>query len=273
MLFSRLPNAPVFDVKLNVGRDVQIVTSSFRAGLDGEIVVSGTPRNPQILGVLQTLDGQVRFPNARARVEEGRVSIAMNRDPNTDGLRTRVEIDATARGQAGAYTITLRMRGPLDLSSGSTQSLNIDVTSNPPLSQTEAFEQLLGTYVPNDRNGERGNANQAYTRAVINVLSAPLFAGVEQTLAQTLGLTSVGFEYRFNEPLAIQFTKAIGDRVLVSYRRSLGSGPTTDLNNTSNGRTPFELRIEYRIRGDYLLGLRTDERQFPSLTIQRSRRF
>ncbi len=275
LLLSRLPSAPRFDIRLKIGRDVQIVTSSFRAGLDGELVASGSPSSPQILGVLTTRDGQVRFPNARARVEEGRVSIALTRDPDTDGLRTRVEIDATARGQAGRYAITLRLRGPLDLSGAAgTQNLQIDVSSNPPLSQSEAFEQLLGTVPATEEDGRPGSANRAYASAVLNVLSAPLFSGVEQTLAQTLGLSSVGFEYRFNEALAVQFTKALGDRVFVSYRRSLGSGPANSLaSSESNGRTPFELRIEYRLRGNYLLGLQTDERQIPSLTLQKTKRF
>ncbi|PQV62779.1 hypothetical protein B1R32_12226 [Abditibacterium utsteinense] len=274
LLLSRLPSAPRFDIRLKMGRDVQIVTSSFRAGLEGELVASGSPADPQVLGVLSTRDGQVRFPNARARVEEGRVTISLTRDPETDGLRTRVEIDATARGQAGRYAITLHLRGPLDLSGAkSAQSLQIEVSSNPPLSQSEAFEQLLGT-VPNvDEDGNLGSTNRAYASAVLNVLSAPLFSGVEQTLAQTLGLSSVGFEYRFNEPLAVQLTKTLGDRVIVSYRRSLGSGPASSIAAASNGRTPFELRIDYRLRGNYLLGLQTDERQIPSITLQKTQRF
>lgn len=269
LLLSRLPGAPVFDARLKLGNDVQIITPSFRAGLEGQMVVSGTPNNPEVLGVLRTRDGQVRFPNARARVTEGIISIALSRDPDTDGLRTRVDIDATARGQAGRYAITLTLRGPLDLGAEATQNLKIDVTSNPPLSQNEAFRQLLGT-VPNSE----GSTNQAYASSVLSVLSAPLFSGFEQSLAQTLGLTSVGFEYRFNEPLAVQLTKAIGDRVIISYRRSLGSGPTSStLSNTSSRRTPFELRIDYRLRGDYQLGLQMDERQVPSITLQRTTRF
>lgn len=264
LLLSRLPSAPVFDVRLNLGDDVEIVTSSFRAGLDGFVVASGAPNNPQILGTLETRDGQVRFPNARARVEEGRVTIAINRDPDTDGLRTRVEIDATARGTSGRYTITLRLRGPLDMGSNSTQNLRIDVSSNPPLSQSEAFQQLLGT-VPNSE----GSTNQAYASSVLSVLSAPLFSGVEETLAQTFGLSSVGLEYRFNEPLAIQVTKQVGDRVIISYRRSIGNTS----NSGSGGRTPYEFRVEYRLKGNYMLGLETDERQIPSITLQRSKQF
>ncbi|RYG66352.1 hypothetical protein EON80_15585 [bacterium] len=264
LLLSRLPSAPVFDVKLQLGREVEIVTAAFRAGLAGYVVASGSPNNPQILGTLETQDGQVRFPNARARVEEGRVTIAMNRDPETDGLRTRVEIDATARGTAGRYSITLRLRGPLDMGSNSTQNLKIDVTSNPPLSQNDAFQQLLGT-VPNSD----GSTNQAYASSVLSVLSAPLFSGVEETLAQTLGLSSVGLEYRINEPLAVQVTKELGDRVIVSYRRSIGNASSS----SASGRTPFELRVEYRLKGNYTIGVETDERRVPAITIQRSRVF
>jgi hypothetical protein len=194
------------------------------------------------------------------------VSIAISRDPETDGLRTRVEIDASARGQAGRYAITLTMRGPLDLGTGGTQNLKIDVVSNPPLSQDEAFKQLLGT-IP---VGE-GSTSQAYASSVLNVLSAPLFSGVEQTLAETLGLTSIGFEYRFNEPLAVQFTKAIGDRIVISYRRSIPTSGTTS--NATGSRTPYELRIDYRLKGDYMIGLQNDERQRPTITLQKTRRF
>jgi hypothetical protein len=269
LLLSRLPSAPIFDVKLEMGRDVEIVTAAFRSGLAGYIVASGSPNNPQILGTLETTNGQVRFPNARARVEEGRVTIAINRDAATDGLRTRVEIDATATGTAGKYDITLRLRGPLDMGSNSTQNLRIDVTSNPPLSQDEAFKQLLGT-VPNSEGGNsEGSTNQAYASSVLSVLSAPLFSGVEQALAQTLGLSSVGLEYRLNEPLAIQFTKNLGERIIVSYRRSIGNGTTSGV----NGRTPFKFRVEYRLKGNYTLGFQADEQRIPQLTVQRSLQF
>ena len=110
-------------------------------------------------------------------------------------------------------------------------------------------------------------ANQAYAQAVLQLVSAPFFSGFERSVAQALGLSSVSFEYRFNEPLAFEISKAVGDRVLVTYRRSLG--PTS----VSTSRTPYEFRIDYRIKGDYYLGLRYDERQVSTLTLQKSWRF
>ena len=64
---SLFPSAPRFDVRLVLGEKVEFVTSAFRTGLEGALVASGVPSNPQILGTIQTRNGQVRFPNARAR--------------------------------------------------------------------------------------------------------------------------------------------------------------------------------------------------------------
>lgn len=268
------PDAPRFDVRLILGNKVEFITAAFRTGLEGELVASGVPSNPQLLGTVRTRNGQVRFPNARARVTQGRVTVAITRDLATDLLRTRVDVDATATGRAGRYLITLGLNGPLDLSGEgqNLQNLRVDVTSNPPLSQSEAFAQLLGT-APRDNGDFNSNqANQAYAGAVLQVLSAPLFSGVERSVAQALGLDSVSFEYRFDEPLSVQFSKALTDRVFVTYRRSFGAfsyGETA----VSSGRTPFELSIEYQLKGNLRLGLRTDESRITTLTLGQTFRF
>ena len=273
---SLFPSAPRFDVRLILGEKVEFVTSAFRTGLEGELVASGVPSNPQILGTVQTRNGQVRFPNARARVTQGRVTVAITRDPATDLLRTRVDIDATATGRAGRYLITLGLSGPLDLSgqSQNLQNLRVDVTSDPPLSQSEAFAQLLGTAPRPDANGNvtSNDMNQAYAGAVLQVLSAPLFSGVERSVAQALGLDSVSFEYRFDEPLSVQFSKSLTDRVFVTYRRSFGAATGTS-EATTSGRTPFELSIEYQIKGNLRLGLKTDESRITTLTLGKTYRF
>ena len=273
---SLFPSAPRFDVRLILGDKVEFVTSSFRTGLEGELVASGVPSNPQILGTVQTRNGQVRFPNARARVTQGRVTVVITRDPSTDLLRTRVDIDATATGRAGRYLITLGLSGPLDLDGGgqNLQNLRVDVTSDPPLSQNEAFAQLLGTAPRGDANGNvtANEMNQAYAGAVLQVLSAPLFSGVERSVAQALGLDSVSFEYRFDEPLSVQFSKSLTDRVFVSYRRSFGASENTGGGLTS-GRTPFELSIEYLLKGNLRLGLKTDESRVTTLTLGQTYRF
>jgi hypothetical protein len=274
---SVLPAAPRFDISLVLGEKVNFVNSVFRTGLRGELVASGTPQNPQILGTVELRDGAVRFPNARARIGEGTLNVAITRDPETDLLRSRVEVDAEATGNSGIYQVTLKLRGPLDLSGGDSETdrLQVDVTSNPPLAQSEAFAQLLGI-APGDFTSRGGNgdvdfnsgrANQAYAQAVLQFVAAPFFDGFERTVADALGLTSVGFEYRFNEPLAIQLSKALGDRVFVSYRRSLGTTAG------STGDAPEELRIDYRIRGNYTVGLKINEQNVYGLTLQRSWRF
>ena len=272
---SLLPAVPRFDVRLQLGRNVQVINSVIRARLDGEAVLTGTPRDPMILGTFETLDGQVRFPSARARIEEGRVAVAISRAPEGDDLQTRLDVDTTARGQAGRYAITLRLRGPLDLSGKNSQNLKIEVTSNPPLSQDEAFKQLLGISPRETANADGtfdvGTANEAYVSSLVNFISAPFFAGFERSVAQALGLSNVTFDYRLNEPLAVELNRAIGDRVLITYRRSVGNGNNNSV--AGSEKTPYILRIDYRLKGDLLLGLQTDERDIRSLTLQKSWRF
>ena len=263
--------APFFDVNMKLGRDVRFTTSSLRAELDGELDFSGTPRQPRLLGVVTTRNGQMRFPSATARIQEGEISIDVSRDPVTLALRSRATIDATARGQVGRYQITIVLRGPLDLGgnnglnnrndNGGGQNLRVDVTSNPPLSQDEAFAQLTGTSL----RETTGGTNQAYARAVVNLLSAPLFSGLERSLEEAFGLNSLTLDYRLNEPIGLQLGKAIGDRVFVTYRRSLTRG------NIS--QPAYTLRVDVRVKGGVQVGVQTDERGRNQITVEKTIRF
>jgi hypothetical protein len=258
------PDAPVFDVRLKLGRDVEFVSSNLTATVTGELIATGTPREPVLLGTVYTRAGQITFPNARARLVSGELNIAARRDPVSGAMRLRVDIDATARGRSGRYDITLRLRGPLDTGEQSTQNLRVDVTSNPPLSSDEAFAQLLGTAVLN-RGDLEGEGNEAYARAIVGLLSGPLFSGIEHSLEQVLGLDTIALDYRIDEPIGIEIGKAIGDRLYISYRRALQRSP--------GQKTPFDLRIEYRIKGDIELGLETNELDERKITIEKRWRF
>jgi hypothetical protein len=271
---AQLPNLPVLDITASIGRDVEIVTPNLRAEIAGAADIGGTPRNLLIAGTFATRTGQIRFPTAVARLTNGEIALNVARDPVTNMLRTSATIDATARGQAGRYQITLTLRGPLDLGAQNTQDLRVDVTSNPPLSQDEAFAQLFGTAgrdrfaLGSDTTADDGGPSSGtYARAVLSLVSAPIFSGIERSIEQLFGLTSVTFEYRFNEPLYIQVGKAIGDRVYVTYRRSLSNvnaGNVTAAPPTTAGGRLFApsnqtLRIEYRIKGDYQLSFQGDD--------------
>ena len=261
--------APFFDVNLKLGRDVRFTTSSLRAELGGELDFTGTPRQPRLLGVVTTRNGQMRFPSATARIQEGEISIDVSRDPVTLALRSRATIDATARGQVGRYQITIVLRGPLDLGGNNSlnngndggQNLRVDVTSNPPLSQDEAFAQLTGTSL----RETTGGTNQAYARAVVNLLSAPLFSGLERSLEEAFGLNSLTLDYRLDEPIGVQLGKAIGDRVFVTYRRSLTRG------NIS--QPAYTLRVDVRVKGGVQVGVQTDERGRNQITVEKTIRF
>ena len=154
------------------------------------------------------------------------------------------------------------------------RNLRVDVTSNPPLSQDEAFAQLTGTALRNLDTGNllTGNeANQAYARAVVGLLSAPLFSGLERTLEQSLGLNSLTLDYRLNEPLGIEVGKAIGDRIFVTYRRSLVSGTTTS--STTIDQPSSSVRVDLRITGGVQLGVEADNLGRRRVTLEKTFRF
>jgi autotransporter translocation and assembly factor TamB len=266
---SVLLSAPLMDVSLQIGRNVRFVTPTLRADLVGEIDVSGTPRDPHIIGTVTTRNGLIRFPNTSARLQQGEIAIDVSRDPITRELRSRVTIDATARGQVGRYQITVVLRGPLDMGDESTQNLRVDVTSNPPLSQDEAFAQLTGTSLRDVNGGflSGGEANQTYARAVVSLLSAPLFAGIERSLEQALGLTNITLDYRLDEPVNIQLGKALNDRVYVTYRRTLTGG------SSSITQPAYTLRIDYRLAGGVQIGGQIDERGRKQITVEKTIRF
>jgi len=262
-ILSRLPDSPAFAITLTAGNSVQLVSSNLRAVITGDIALGGTPHSPVVSGKLFTRSGNITFPNARARLESGEITISARRDTVTDMLRLRVDIDVVARGRTGRYDITLHVRGPLDTGEGSTQDLRVDISSNPPLSSDEAFSRLLGTAALN--RGDAGGQDETYARALVGFLSGPLFSGLERSLERTLGLDSIALDYRIDEPIGVEIGKAIGDRLYISYRRALTRGP--------GERTPFDLRIDYRIKGDLQIGLETDENRTHRVTLRRSWRF
>ena len=88
-----------------------------------------------------------------------------------------------------------------------------------------------------------------YAQAVVSLVSAPLFSGIERSLERSLGLSSVTFEYRFNEASSVQLGKALGKRVYVSYRRSLGGERASATGTVDGNLIGDSIRIEYRLSG------------------------
>lgn len=243
---GELPPIPVMDLSLIIGRGVQFSVPNVRALIAGTVEVTGTPAEPLVAGTVSIPSGSIRFPTTQARILKGELRLTAYSDPTTDLMRTLVDINATARGQVGKYTITLDVNGPLDFGNETTQNLKIDVTSNPPLAMDQAFSLLLGT------RGEN-LGQERYKDAILSVVSSPLLSGIEQSLQRILGLDTLALEYRFNEPITVQVGKAFGDRVYASYRRVLGE------RLTGLGET-YTLRVEYRLKGDVQLGLELSDK-------------
>jgi hypothetical protein len=257
------PTAPLLDVRFDLGDNVQFSTSNLQATLGGYLNISGTPFDPLLLGTFDIQRGQAIFPGARTRITEGEISVTARRNLLTGQLNTRTDIDATAEGRSGLYLITLHLHGPLDTGQITSQQLLVDISSDPPLSRDQAFAQLLGTAIFNTPNLE--DRDQAYAQMVLGALSGPLFSGIESTLAKTLGLSSIGLDYQLNQPIGIEIGKAIGSRLYLSYQRSLG--------RTASEPTPYEFQLQYRVKGGWELGLKMNEQDQKTLTLEKRWQF
>lgn len=252
----QLPSGPSLDLDVSIGAGVQFIMPNVRADVTGEVALSGTPRDPIVSGIVQIPSGQMRFPTTQARIVKGELRLSAYRDPTSGFLRTQVDINATARGQVGRYQITLDISGPLDLGSETSKNLRINVTSNPPLSQDEAFTLLLGT--SSGSGAQPGLVQEKYRNALFAMISSPFLSGVEQSLQRAFGLDTVALEYRLNEPFRVQIGKAIGDRVYISYRRVLGNitSPTGSAATGFGGiEYPYTFRIEYRLKNGVQIGV------------------
>jgi len=260
------PAAPLLNVRFDLGDNVKFTSSNLQATLGGYLNITGTPYDPLLLGSFDIQNGQAIFPGARARITDGELSVTARRNLLTGQLQTRTDIDATAEGRSGQYLITVHLHGPLDTGQSTSQKLQVDISSDPPMSRDDAFSQLLGISVFNDSDLQ--NRDQAYTQMVLGALSGPLFSGIENNLAQALGLSSIGLDYQLNQPVGVEFGKAIGNNLYLSYRRSIGKSNTDVL-----GTPPYEFQLQYRIKGNLQLGLQLDEENNKTVTLSKRWRF
>jgi hypothetical protein len=260
------PAAPLLNVRFDLGDNVKFNSSNLQATLGGYLNITGTPYDPLLLGTFDILNGQAIFPGARARITDGQLSVTARRNLLTGQLQTRTDIDATAEGRSGQYLITVHLHGPLDTGQTTSQKLQVDISSDPPMSRDDAFSQLLGISVFNASDLQ--NRDQAYAQMVLGALSGPLFSGIENNLAQALGLSSIGLDYQLNQPIGVEFGKAIGNNLYLSYRRSIGKSNTDIL-----GTPPYQFQLQYRIKGDLQLGLQLDEENNTTLTLSKRWRF
>ena len=194
-------------------------------------------------------DGSVRAENviAKARVYSSATSLASSAQGgnSTSGLPT-VSSTPSVGGQSTGYTITATINGPLNLLEGtggikSTEQINLQFTSDPPLSSTEIVA-LLGTQqqVDQARNGNvegafRGIAQQALLSSYVPQYLSPFTQGLQNSL----GLADLTLDYNPNGTAGVYAAKSFS-RFLLEYNQTLQTRSTSD-----SQKQPYTFSLSY----------------------------
>lgn len=116
------------DLAVKGRRFLKARTPLFRGELSADLRLDGTLREPRALGEVTVESGQILFPFATVRIEQGQVFL-------TSENPYRPELFVTGEGHSFGYHLTLHAHGPAE------QPV-LEFTSNPPLS-TEAILLLV----------------------------------------------------------------------------------------------------------------------------------
>jgi hypothetical protein len=282
---QELPPFPQFDrLKLGIGRNVRVNAPRLRALITGSgrvseterqeglpnvaAMVTGAPQNLNLTGsVRASTGGEIRFPSAAMRILNARVDFALLRDVEAQEWKPRVTVDAVARGRVDEFDVTLNITGPLLVGDEITEP-QLSATSTPPgLSETQILARLAGTSATERGIVPEKEVGSEFRKQLVSLVQvSPYFesflSGIEETLYSVFGIEIFSLEYRMGEPTAVRLGKELGRDFFFTYRR-----------NVSGSTQIHSLRLDYRLKGNILLGFETDERHQQQLTLDWTFRF
>lgn len=138
--YFTVPDPPLaswrLDLKVQGDRFARVISPFFKGEVSANVRVTGTLKEPRVLGGATVDSGHLLFPFGAVQVENGRVSL-------TEENPFRPQIDLQGGGLNFGYHVRLDLDGPVD-------APNLSVTSVPPLSSKEILLMLAAGEVPRE---------------------------------------------------------------------------------------------------------------------------
>ncbi|MBI5043956.1 MAG: translocation/assembly module TamB domain-containing protein [Nitrospirae bacterium] len=190
---------PVFgDTALNIqihGKEnIWINNNTAKLPLEVDVILKGTINRPIIVGKVEAIDGEVYFRKNRFKVISGRVDF-------TDPEKINPVFDIHASSKVRKYQIDLNLTGTLD-------SFNLSLVSDPPLSETD----ILALLTTGKTTEELVGAEQ-----VIGTAEAASFVtGQVQDIIEERVAEIMGFERFQVDPYYYSAKTSAGPRLTVS---------------------------------------------------------
>ncbi len=226
-----------YDVRIISPSTIRIENDQARVLASADVNVRGTVEAPSVVGRADIQRGEVRFEGRRYLVTRGSLDFS---NPNRIQPFFDVEAETRVRVPGQTYRVTLRV-------AGTTERLQPEFTSDPPLPPLEILTMLFSDAVPsgdfevaalqNPNEREQRLLEARATRALTGTLSAEVGRVVQETFGvDTFQITPLlvdpsqqSARLSVNPSARVTIGKRISDRIYLTYARSLSSATRDEI--------------------------------------------
>ncbi|MEW6321878.1 MAG: translocation/assembly module TamB domain-containing protein [Acidobacteriota bacterium] len=226
------PTLPVrYDIRVQAPSTLRLDTNQARIVASADLTLRGTFDRPLLFGRADIERGEVQFEGRRYLVTQGSLDFT---NPSRIQPFFDVEAETRVRVPGQTYRVTLRM-------AGTTERLQPEFTSDPPLPPVDILTLLFSDTVPSGdvelaalrqpNQREQELLRSRATRALTGVLSDEVGKVVEETFGvDTFQITPLlvdpyaqSTRLDLNPAARVTIGKRISDRIYLTYARSLSS--------------------------------------------------
>jgi hypothetical protein len=226
-----------YDVRLIAPSTLRVENDLARIVASADLELRGTVQRPLVFGRVDVERGEVTFEGRRYLISRGSLDFT-----NPERIQPFFDIEAETRVRVPAqtYRVTLRV-------AGTTDRLQPEFTSDPPLPPGDVLSLLLGDATPagdaevaalrSPNQREQDLLQARATRALTGALSAEVGKVVQDTFGvDTFQITPLLVDpyqqaagLNVNPAARVTIGKRISDRVYLTYARSLSSNTRDEI--------------------------------------------
>ena len=240
---------PSFDVDIALQDPARLRAGNATLTVTGSGALNGTLLLPDVEARMSVLDGVLRLPTSRVRVQEGGTMHLQYRDrPGDIDAFSRLDVNLHGKTNLTAlrfgdvverYDIDLFITGDLL----SDQPININAQSTPGDLSSQQIIRLLGQadLLESLTASVKTSLGDQTLREALSTFAVPaLFDPFTEEVARNLGLDYLAIEYNALEQTTITAAKNLGKGLSLQFRRQLFEPAAGELQR-------FDLRMTYRI--------------------------
>ena len=206
-----------FDVRILAPSSLRISDNTTRIVSSAELTLGGTYDQMLLFGNAEIERGEVFFEGNRYRVTQGSISFA---NPTEVEPFFDIEAETDIRVPGQTYRVTLGVVGTMD-------TLDLEVSSDPPLPEFEIFSLLLGDIRDPQAaeiralRAQEASRQELFQAGAARLLTSPLSAGVGRVVEESFGVDTFEITPSLGDPAAQQSAQLVPTaRLLIGKRIS-----------------------------------------------------